>query len=215
MRHLADGSIKIFHLDQVKPFFGDPAEGRKVALADSDQYVIDVILAYRGDPTVRTTIELEVKFASGVVKWLPWTQALYDTIQYEDFCRSQPHLFPLLYLQKEATARITSLNRSPIDAVQLGNKFFLNLRYFGEAWYSSQDFPDSAHVSYFFEAVYEKWTSSKHYKIWAHVPVLKTRFELNHFLVFCFGTLRELPPNGVVVTPAFMKAHPCLKDLAN
>ena len=82
-RHLVGGQIETFHLSRVKIFHGNRDDAYKAALLDNDQYVIKEVLAYRGDPLTRTTMEFEVQFEAGSVVWLPWTKELFDTVPYE------------------------------------------------------------------------------------------------------------------------------------
>ena len=36
-------------------------------MLDNDQFVVDSILAYRGDPDQRTSMEFEVRFSDGTI----------------------------------------------------------------------------------------------------------------------------------------------------
>jgi hypothetical protein len=73
-------------VERVKIFHGNREEAFRLAQIDTDQFEVDKILAYRGDPLKRTSVEFEVKYADGQVLWVPWSQDLFQTVQYEDFC---------------------------------------------------------------------------------------------------------------------------------
>ena len=51
---------------------GSEEDAYKAAMLDNDQYVVDRILAYRGDPDQRTSMEFEVRFSDGTIVWKPW-----------------------------------------------------------------------------------------------------------------------------------------------
>lgn len=51
----------------------------------------------RGDVFKRTTIELLVGFEDGDIVWLPFSNDISSTKQFESFCKLKGHLIPLLY----------------------------------------------------------------------------------------------------------------------
>ena len=61
-------------------------------MLDNDQYTVDSIIAYRGDPDQRTSMEFEVRFSGSTVVWKPWDKDLDTTQKYEDFIRIGQHL---------------------------------------------------------------------------------------------------------------------------
>jgi hypothetical protein len=71
-RDLVKGSIKIFHVEDLKIFHGTKQQAIEAARTDGDQELVSKFLAYRGDPKVRTTVEFEVLFADGDIMWLPF-----------------------------------------------------------------------------------------------------------------------------------------------
>jgi hypothetical protein len=68
-------------------FHGDADEAYKAAMLDNDQFVVDRIIAYRGDPDQRTTMEFEVRFADGTVVWKTWDKDLNQTQAFEEYVR--------------------------------------------------------------------------------------------------------------------------------
>jgi hypothetical protein len=50
---------------------GTAEEAFRAAMLDNDQYIVDSIIAYRGDPDQRTSMEFEVQFNDGTVVWKP------------------------------------------------------------------------------------------------------------------------------------------------
>jgi hypothetical protein len=72
-KHVILGTTKEFHVTRLKLFHGTIVEeASEIAMLDQDQFRIDCILAYRGNPLTRTTMSFEVKFIDGSILWKPW-----------------------------------------------------------------------------------------------------------------------------------------------
>ena len=70
--------MREYHVERLKPFFGTGTEAVELAQRDNDQFDVERILAYRGDPETRTTMEFNVLFRSGDVVWLlPYSQVIF------------------------------------------------------------------------------------------------------------------------------------------
>ena len=53
--------MRDYHVERLKPFFGFRQDGiDKLAKRDTDQFDVERILACRGDPEIRTTMEFDV-----------------------------------------------------------------------------------------------------------------------------------------------------------
>jgi len=86
-RNLVYGNVREYHVERLKPFFGTRTEAVELAKRDNGQFDVERILAYRGDPATRTTMEFHVLFTSGDVVWLPFYQDIFQMIQFEDYCQ--------------------------------------------------------------------------------------------------------------------------------
>ena len=84
-RNLVYGNIKPLHVTRLKPFIGSREEAYELAKKDTDQFEVDCILAYRGDPETRTTMEFLVRFMDGDQTWLPYSQDIFQMQQFENF----------------------------------------------------------------------------------------------------------------------------------
>ncbi len=209
-KHIILGDIKVFHVTRLKMFFGDIDEARRVAMIDNDQYVVIKFIAYRGDPLTRTTMEFEVEFADGSVLWLPWSKDLFDTVQYEEFCRSKPELFTLLYDTKTADKLIRDLNNSPINEVKPGDIVFVDLRSYGSAWYKTLPLPDIYHSTYCAEYRYTQWHNKKKTKIVAVCSIFNETFIVDHLFVKRYGTHTKPVDNAIVIDNNMVKRYPML-----
>lgn len=217
-RHIVLGHVKEFHVTRLKLYHGTLEEAKRVALLDNDQYVILKFTAYRGNPLQRTNVEFEIMFGDGSLVWLPWSKDLFDTIQYEEFCRSRPELFPLLFDVKTAMQKIRELNKAPITEVTPGDIAYVDLRCYGATWYASLPLPDLYHKYYVLEYKYTRWMGRQHLKIEAHCPVFKETFVVDHVFVRSYGsasllTNPILPENEgkvVLIDEDFLQLYPQL-----
>ena len=170
-----------------------------MAQIDNDQFVIDRLTAFRGDPLTRTTMEFEVIFADGSIVWLPWSQDLFQTIQYEDFCRSNPSLSPLLYTLQQSKREIQLLNNSPITSVNPGVTVFVDLRSYGASWYAGLNLPNPFHTQYVLESFYLEWCNRNHTKIKLKINIFDEVFKYDHFNVRSYGSQRNFDPSRMVL----------------
>jgi hypothetical protein len=209
-RHIILGDVRDFHVTRLKLFTGSREEAVRVAMIDNDQYTVVRFKAYRGDPLVRTTMEFEVLFADGSAVWLPWSKDLFDTVQYEEFCRSRPELSPLLYSAKDAADRIKQINKTAITEVQPGDMVYVDLRSYGASWYGSLPLPDRDHTRYLLEYRYGDFKNRARTKIEVRCPLLKETWIVDHDFVRRYGSTREMEPvdedNKVVVIDEEMLA---------
>jgi hypothetical protein len=211
-RHLVSQIVEVFHVSRVKLFEGDKATAFEAALRDHDQYVIKEIIAYRGDPLIRTSMEFEVLFATGTLKWRGWDNELFQTAPYEDFCRSRPELRPLLFTVKVAKQEIKRLNSSPIKLVKPGDEVFLDLRNYGAGWYQSLDLPDKDHIRYVVELLYTKWGNKERTQIDGRVEVFnevwtKPKSLTGSFVQYWGSTFRFDQATMVLITPTMVSQY--------
>ena len=190
-RHIVLGHTKVFHVSRLKIFHGSIEEARRVAMIDNDQFTITDFKAYRGNPMLRTSMEFEVSFEDGSLVWLPWSKDLFETVQYESYCRSRPELYPLIFEAKTSAKRISELNRTPISEVKPGDVVLVNLRCYGAGWYETLSLDDKDHVNYLVEYRYSKWKSARHLKIEALCPLFKETFTVDHAFVKFYGSWNE------------------------
>jgi hypothetical protein len=210
VKDIITGAILTLHVSRLKIFHGTPAQARDAALLDNDQYEIECINAYRGDPDERTTMEFEVQFMDGSLHWLPWTNDITTTVHFEDYCRSKPALYHLLFTAVIAKRFKSDLNRSAITSVKPGVSAFVDLRSYGFQWYQKLALPDLDHLDYVVEYKYGDWSSDKHTKISARCAVFDENYSrLDHLFVYRYGSSLEFQPSHMVlIDPSFVLKHP-------
>jgi hypothetical protein len=210
-RHLVGAQIETFHVTRVKIFHGNKDEAYKAALLDNDQYVIQEILAYRGDPLTRTTMEFEVRFEAGSIVWLPWSKELFDTVPYENFCRGKPELYVLVFGAKDAGIFVKDKDKKAITMVKPGDSCYVDLRYYGAAWYNNLGLPDSDHSRYVVQHKYTRWNNSAQTEITAECKLFDERFQHRGYFVFAYGSTMTFDSKSMIKLDAkWIKKYPQL-----
>ena len=207
VKDLITGAVLVFHMDDLKPFYGSDADAFAMAQRDNEQYVIGSVLSYRGDPLKRKSCEFLVLFADGDKVWLPWSVDLVATVQFEAFCLSKSHLFPLTVSAKQWNQLMLKMNKGGIKDVQPGTRFYLDLRYFGDGYYQSLDLPERDFVSYVVECTYSSWRVYGE-AIVVDCPVFDQTYIWNAAMVFLYGCSLTLAAGMVIVDGAFVRVYP-------
>ena len=210
-KHVVGGFIKVFHTSRVKIFHGNKEQAYTAALLDNDQFVIKAIVAYRGEPLHRTSVQFLVHFEAGAQLWLPWSQELFQTIPYEEFCRARTALYVLVFSAKEANAFVVRKNKEIISGVDVGDKVYVDLRSYGADWYDSLNLPLADSKSYVLEYRYTKWSNAKHTKIVAHCKTFNETFTLDGYFVFAYGSIKILDFETMILVDAdLVSIYPAL-----
>ena len=217
LRHLNSGAVSSKPVDRLALYSGTLESAKRLAEEDADQFEILAITAWRGNPEVRTTMELEILFKGedGPI-WRVWHKDLSDSLPFEEYCRANSELLPLLPPTRAAySAYCKGLNSQPILEVQPDDQVFLNLRFFSTAIYDDDkvELADKWHVSYVVELVYGGFTNVSHKRIRGHIPVFQTNTEFNHVYVLRWGLVREMPANAILVDEDFVRQHPTVLEL--
>lgn len=171
------------------------------------------ILAYRGDPKLRSSMEFLVTSADQNAHWMPWSRDVSLSGPYGDFCRLHRPLFPLRFSVAEARLKIADINNAPITEVAPGDLFFMDLRWLSAKWYSSLTLPDLHTTTYLMEFVYTEWSQGdKHNQIWATAAITQETFRFNHYIVYCYGTKTEVSAGDVLIDAGLLRSYPDILD---
>ena len=149
------GFMRTLTVDRLKIFVDSREDAFRLAQEDADQFVIDSIWAWRGDPEKRTTLGFEIKFADGEIVWKPWDIDLFNTVQYEEFINLHRELHLLLFTVENARIEAKRINAQPITEVFPGDIVYVDLRYFGT--YENDhvfNLDDKHHVQYLVKMTY-------------------------------------------------------------
>ena len=186
-RHVNLGVTKTFYVEDLKIFHGDREDAQKLSLLDQDQYEIDKFLAYRGDPHTRSTMQFLIRFKDATEVWIPWSEDIFNTVQYEEYCRSKPELFQLVFRHNIAKLQISELNKTPIDPAWIGQVVFVDIRSYGATWYEELNLPDKDLKTYVVPFVYEK-LERRNSRIVAFCELFNERFLVDHLFVKEYGS---------------------------
>jgi hypothetical protein len=208
VRSLITGVLSILHSSTLKLFLGTRDEAYELAKTDFEQFEIDRILYYRGQPETRSTTEFYVRFQDGSEVWQVYNNDLATTVQFEAFCRSRQELMPLIYSATIAAQRKKTTNNTPITAVQPGIRIYINLRFFNWTWYKNLQLPNYDTVDYVVAAIYDRWIGMTRKKIKLSIPIFNEVHNFTHYDVLTYGNNRELLPDQVLVDARLLRRYP-------
>ena len=212
-RHLVMKNIRSFPVDRLSLFSGSRDDTERVAKEDADQFSISEIHAYRGNPARRTGVSFEITFEDGDRKWRQYDRDLFDSVQYEAYCRQHRELFPMLFDSDKCSQEQARINAQPITLVEPGMTSFISIRYFGfEAFDDMVTLPDKYHSEYVLRFTYTKWAGNRHLSIDGFFPILGRSlvYCVNHLFVYCWGHRRQLAADMVEVTDDHIRQFPSL-----
>ena len=199
----------VLHMSWLKPFFGTPEQAYRVAQIDFNQYTVVAVIAYRGDPEVRSRMEFQVQFEDGSLLWLPWSQDIASTSQFQSFCEQKPQLFPLLFSAAMAKSERARLKRIPIEGVSPGQTIYVDLRAWGSDFYDELNLPNCYTTMYVVECSYVRWAGRRQLRIDLYCPLFQSTYEWSAYDVHCYGRVTEFDPSTMVlVDAAFCQQYP-------
>jgi len=213
IRHLSTGKISSVFVSDLKPFRGDLQTAKSLAVKDADQHLIDRVVAYSGDPLVRTSMQFLVRFADAQELWLNWNIDLQDSSPYEDYVRSVPALAPLIVSAKEAASWSRLLRKSPVIDVSPNSLTRIDLRSLGTEWYANLDIPDKHLLTFMVQAEFRSLKAAKK-KIVLHCPLLEYSCVVDNVFIHLY-CLRPPPGDLVDVDLDLLLAYPSLMTLHN
>jgi len=208
--HLVSDKRYVFHVTDVRLFVGSQADAFNAAQLDADQFLVESIIQYRGDPHLRTTMEFLVRFVDGTEHWIPYSDDITSTVHYEIFCKSISHLRVLLYTTAMVPKVNADINRSAITEVSVGDTVYVDLRSYGHLWFDHLRLPDIGNRAYVLKYLYVRISLSKRV-IWARCDLFQEEWKLNHVFVHDYGTKKIFDPRMMVlIDEEFLRAHPYL-----
>ena len=214
-KHLVTHIHKDFHTDNLQPFFGSRESAIEAALRDHNQHFINKIITFKGDPFTRQSTSFQVEFSDGDIIWKSYDKDLADTAQFEDFCRSQSFLWPLVYTtQANANVRNREIINSPIT-YNNNDTIFVNLYAWTADKYHSYKLPTCYDIDYYVQAICSsKKPSAKESTIKLSFPAFNTSFRVNNSFIHSY-CLPNLPPNACLITPLHVQQYPNLPHSKN
>jgi hypothetical protein len=207
-RHLVTGAIATYHMEKLKPCFSSRAEAYAAAMVDYNQYEVEEILSYKGDPEKRTTMDFLVKFKDGSFVSLPYSKDLSDTVQFEEFVRAEKPLTPLLYTVK-VWNRVRRESYQRVEGIQLGDICYVDLRAWGADYFESLKLPGGI-ITYVVECRYMRYEDRAKRRVEVQCDIFKSEFFWDSFSVYAYGTVFNLTDDMMLVDQAFCENYPSI-----
>ena len=209
VRHMATNKISTVYVGDLKAFYGSASDAKQLASVDADQYLIDVVSAYRGDPLQRSEMYFYVEYTDGDKLWIPWSLDLQSSEAYHNFCSSLTELYPLLLPSASLPQWMRDLRKKPITHVKPNQQVLINLRAFGADWYSSLSLPEKDFTCYLAPSRYGS-LSAKNKLISLACPLLGITLSVDNLLIALYGNNALPDTPHTVVSSDLVSAHPCL-----
>lgn len=214
VRDLVYDDIKTFDRKDLI-LYVDSDEGALLrARQDASQYEIDCIVAHRGNPETRQTMEFLVRFMDSTEIWMPWSKDIDSTLQYGNYCNSLPQLRQLALPAAEAKKLKTSANNSEITLIGPHYTVYVDIREWGPGtWYQSlHKLPDKDTKTYVIEGIYGKFCGTKskpHSRIELDFPVLRLKqpFIVDNWFVTTYGHQTKLQDQHILLSASLIKQY--------
>jgi hypothetical protein len=209
-KHIVTAKMKVFHMENIKLFVGSADEAYKAAQTDDDQFIIESIIDYRGDPGKRSGMTFLVLFEDNDQVWLQYNADFASTAPFECYCRSIRELEPLTMSEKQWRILKSQYNSAGVVDVVPGGKCYVDLKAWGTEFYWSIGL--NVGVRYMVECFYKKWTSDRRRKIDVHCPIFKQTFDWDATAVRLYGRNVELLDGMVLVDEHLIQQFPKLME---
>jgi hypothetical protein len=196
---LHNGDPYTFDCKDLNIFTGSDEDARAMAKLDKQQHDLTAIVGHTGDVLVRTKMEFCLLFADGDRRWQMYNRDVFTTAAFHAYCQSSRLLQLLLLTASEALTAQRPFKTAVISPALQNTTFFLDLRYFGSAWYASlENLPDRYTTTYYISGRYESLVDSKH--IWMTIPLYHTRDKATGYFVQYHGYVTAAVKPAVVIT---------------
>ena len=146
VRHPCKDADQTLHSERLFMFFGTDEQAKEAALRDDDQYFIEDILDYKGDPTERSRMEFLVLYVDSSQHWVLYSNDITSTEAYERFCLKYNELLILLKPSAHAVAYNKELSKRSIPFSSMHKSAWINLRSYGYKYYDSKNLAPCLHL---------------------------------------------------------------------
>jgi hypothetical protein len=157
-----------------------------------------------------------VQFADGTKVWKPFGKDLADTQQFEEYCRSNRQLLPILMNTHVAARYMRETRKRPIDLVEPGLVVYVDLRSWNVdnegLWYDRLPMPDKYDKQYVVKGIYGEYVNKKHSHIYITFPVFNETHNVDNIFVTHYGYITELRANTIEVTEALVAQFPAIRS---
>jgi hypothetical protein len=210
IKHIVMDAIRTEHVTNLKHYWGSKEDAFKLAQADYNQYEIEKIHNYKGDPNLRTSLQFYVKFVNDKSpRWLWFNKDLTNTVHFANLVNERPELTYLLHVKTDEIKLRKILKTSAIRDVSPGDVVYVILGIYGYAWYENLNLPFTDEKTYVVKMVYTKWTNNIKKTISVACPIFgNVPFVVNNEWVNLYGKNKVFKSYMIEVTPSTLTQYP-------
>jgi hypothetical protein len=210
IKHIVMSTIRTEHVTNLKHYWGSLEDATTLAQADYNQYNINKIINYKGDPNLRTSLQFLVLFVNdNTPRWLLFNRDLTETVQFEIFVKERSELLYLLHIKTQEIKLKKMLRVQPILDVKPGDTIYVILAVYGYGWYENLKLPFTDDKVYVVKMIYKKWLHNNKKSISVACPVYGNEpFDVNNEWVQLYGLHQKLKNYMIEVTPSLLIQFP-------
>ena len=153
-------------------------------------------------------MEFLITYEDGTISWKSWDRDLFKSMPYEDYCRSVPQLFPMIFNVEMARQQIKDINSTPIQAVRPGLIGYMDLRWYSFDWYATLGLPNEDTTLYVLQYQYEQWVGNAEKKIRLKFDITGEEHIFSHYTTREWRSYTTLVPPMVLCDRAFIRDYP-------
>ena len=217
VRNLVDGSPRAFHVSDCVLFSGSKPDAIILARQDDNQWEVDKILGWRGDPDSRHSTSFLTLFNTGEKVWMNYTTDIHTTTEFINYCSTRAPLQQLTTTVALAKRRDSDRNR--IGLTQKPNdRVFIDARLLGHVVYQLKTYsiPDKYSTRYMLSATVVRATRTR---ATLSIPLLDltislTASAISKWTCAQLDTGTPYPDPTMLVTREFLKLHPSMATAA-
>jgi hypothetical protein len=189
-------------------------EAKRIARIDQKQFLVSRVVAYRGDPQLRTTMEYLVNYEDGDELWRPHTEDITLTEAWKEFVSGKPRLTGLTMSAEDQRKRVAEINKRKIvfgdgEILNKNTKVYMDMRAWGHEWYGQLTLPD-LHKKTFIVQCNFTGVAKKGTKIDLQCSLLtgNKKFEMPHIFLVDECIWKYDPEKHVLVDRQFIEKYP-------
>jgi hypothetical protein len=217
VRNLVDSSPRAFHVTDCILFSGSETDAITLARQDDNQWEVDRILGWRGDPDSRNSTSFLTLFNTGEKVWMNYTTDIHTTTEFINYCGARAPLQQLTTTAALAKRRDSELNRLG-TTLKTNDRVFIDARLLGHVVYQLRTFciPQKYSTQYLLNASVTRATRTR---VTFHIPLLDLNITLTPSAVTKWTcpkpeTQPLYPDPTVYITPEFLNLHPSIAAAA-
>ena len=162
VRNLVDNSPRAFHVTDCILFSGSKSDAITLARQDDNQWEVDKILGWRGDPDSRNTTSFLTLFNTGEKVWMNYNTDIHTTTEFANYCGARAPLQQLTTTLALAKRRDSDLNRLGVTQKPY-DRVFIDARLLGHVVYQLKTYsiPDKYSTRYMLSATVVRATRTR------------------------------------------------------